>query len=322
MPRLGGKKLYYLLKEPLLAHGIDIGRDKLFDILGAYNLLVRRRKRRKPLTTDSGHPFFKYPNLIRELEVVRPNQLWVSDITYIPIGAGFCYLSLITDAYSRKVVGWCLWENLKRDGTVQALKDAMSGADAKSLRGLIHHSDRGLQYCSGEYTDLLSGSGVTISMTERGDPYENAIAERVNGILKSEFGLGDRFSSYGADETLLVNCPIFRSTDSSGGFLSQTLIAAIALSFASVIIKWSADAGRFIGYALRAWLVAHHGNVVNACHHTCVYHIPTSVVVRLFKKKFKRKGPLTSVSAFFRSNETVLVALSIMKSEMGQGYRL
>jgi transposase InsO family protein len=157
---------------------------------------VRRRKRRKPLTTDSGHPFFKYPNLIRELEVVRPNQLWVSDITYIPVGAGFCYLSLITDAYSRKIVGWCLWENLKRDGTVQALKEAMSSAAAKSLRGLIHHSDRGLQYCSSEYTELLSSNGVIISMTEKGDPYENAIAERVNGILKSEFGLGNRFQSY------------------------------------------------------------------------------------------------------------------------------
>jgi putative transposase len=196
MPRIGGKKLYHLLKEPLLAHGIDIGRDKLFETLGTYCLLVRRRKRRKPLTTDSGHPFYKYPNLIRGLEVVRPGQLWVSDITYIPVGTGFCYLSLITDAYSRKIVGWCLWENLKRDGTVQALKAAISGAGPKSLRSLIHHSDRGLQYCSGEYTDLFSSSGVTISMTEKGDPYENAIAERVNGILKSEFGLDAGFGSY------------------------------------------------------------------------------------------------------------------------------
>lgn len=198
MPRLGGKKLYHMLNEPLQAHQIDIGRDKFFDILGAYNLLVRKRKRRKPLTTDSDHPFFKYPNLIRNLEVLRPNQLWVSDITYIPVDKGFCYLSLITDAYSRKIVGWCLWENLKRDGTVHALKNAMVGCDSRSLIGLIHHSDRGLQYCSGEYTELLSTSGVLISMTEKGDPYENAIAERVNGILKTEFSLGDGFSSYAA----------------------------------------------------------------------------------------------------------------------------
>lgn len=105
MPRIGGKKLYYLLKPQLGKHDIDIGRDKFFDVLGAYNLLVRRRKSRKPLTTDSGHPFFKYPNLIRDMEVVRPRQLWGSDITYIPVGTGFCYLSLITDAYSRKIVG-------------------------------------------------------------------------------------------------------------------------------------------------------------------------------------------------------------------------
>lgn len=196
MPRIGGKKLYHLLKGPLLSHGIDIGRDKLFETLGIYGLLVRRRKRRKPLTTDSGHPFYKYPNLIRGLEAVRPTQLWVSDITYIPVGMGYCYLSLITDAYSRKIVGWCLWQDLKRDGTVQALKAAMGGVGPKGLRGLIHHSDRGLQYCSNEYTELLNGNGVIISMTEKGDPYENAIAERVNGILKSKFGLGTAFGSH------------------------------------------------------------------------------------------------------------------------------
>jgi len=195
MPRLGGKKLYYLLKEPLLAHGIDIGRDKLFSVLNQYGLLVRRRKRRKPLTTDSDHPFFKYPNLIRGLEAVRPNQIWVSDITYIPTGSGFSYLSLITDAYSRKIVGWCLWQNLKRDGTVQALKIALAGLEGKQGKDLIHHSDRGLQYCSNEYTQLLKGKAM-ISMTEKSDPYENAIAERVNGILKTEFGLGDQFRSY------------------------------------------------------------------------------------------------------------------------------
>lgn len=196
MPRIGGKKLYHLLKEPLQGHGIDIGRDKFFETMGTYGLLVRSRKRRKPITTDSGHPFHKYPNLIRGLEAERPNQLWVSDITYIPVGTGYCYLSLITDGYSRKIVGWCLWQNLKRDGTVQALKAAMGSTDLKSLRSLIHHSDRGLQYCSNEYTDMLRVSGVTISMTEKGDPYENAIAERVNGILKSEFGLDGGLGSY------------------------------------------------------------------------------------------------------------------------------
>jgi putative transposase len=196
MPRIGGKKLYYLLKEPLQAHHIDIGRDKLFEILGIYGLLVRKRKRRKPFTTNSNHPFYKYPNLIRGLEVIRPNQLWVSDITYIPAETGYSYLSLITDAYSRKIVGWCLWQNLKRDGTLQALNMALGSVDGSRTHRLIHHSDRGLQYCSGEYTDLLTSNAMTISMTEKGDPYENAIAERVNGILKSEFGLDAGFSNY------------------------------------------------------------------------------------------------------------------------------
>ena len=195
MPRLGGRKLYHLLQEPLVAHGIDIGRDRLFSLLGEYGLLVRRRKRRKPLTTDSGHPFFKYPNLIRQLVVVRPNQLWVSDITYLPVGMGYCYLSLITDAYSRKIVGWCLWQNLRRDGTIAALNMALATL-ADRRRQLLHHSDRGLQYCSAEYIELLNRYGCAISMTEKGDPYENAIAERVNGILKTEFGLGERMSSY------------------------------------------------------------------------------------------------------------------------------
>lgn len=196
MPRLGGKKLFYLLKEPLLAHGIDIGRDRLFEVLGEYGLLIRRRKKRRPLTTNSNHPFHKYPNLIRGLEPTRPNHLWVSDITYIPLSGTFCYLSLITDAYSKKIVGWCLWENLKRDGTVRALQMALEGVPGGRAKGLIHHSDRGLQYCSKEYTDILDDGGAAISMTEKSDPYENAIAERVNGILKGEFLLDAGFKGY------------------------------------------------------------------------------------------------------------------------------
>lgn len=196
MPRLGGRKLYHLLKAPMLSHDIDIGRDKLFAVLDDYGLLIRKRRRCRPFTTDSNHPFYKYPNMIRGLEVIRPNQLWVSDITYIPVAAGYCYLSLVTDAYSRKIVGWCLWENLKRDGTIQALRQALGGLGRRGVGTLIHHSDRGLQYCSTEYTDMLSQHGLDISMTEKGDPYENAIAERVNGILKTEFGLGNRMTSY------------------------------------------------------------------------------------------------------------------------------
>ncbi len=196
MPRLGGKKLFHLLNAPLMAHSIDIGRDKFFSILDTFGLLVRIRKKRKPITTNSNHPFYKYPNLIKQMEILRPNQLWVSDITYISMTNKFCYLSLITDAYSHKIVGHCLWENLKRDGTIKALKMATGSLVAKDRSSLIHHSDRGLQYCSKDYIDLLTIDSIGISMTENGDPYENAMAERVNGILKGEFALGQSYKGF------------------------------------------------------------------------------------------------------------------------------
>jgi len=185
-----------MLTETLLQHDISIGRDKLFDLLTEYGLLVRRRKRRKAITTDSNHPFYKYPNLVRELQVLRPNHLWVSDITYISLRSGFCYLSLVTDAYSRKIVGYCLHPTLKKEGPIQALSMALQTVVGRLEQPLIHHSDRGLQYCCSDYTNLLKSEGASISMTEKGDPYENAIAERINGILKEEFGLYERFDNY------------------------------------------------------------------------------------------------------------------------------
>ena len=197
MPRIGTRKLYHLLAEPLSGHGIIIGRDGLFDLLANHGLLVRRRKRRKIYTTNSNHRFKKYPNLIRELEVVRPEQLWVSDITYIRQHNGFSYLSLVTDAYSRKIVGYCLYPTLQKEGPGQALDMALAGRIQRSAL-LIHHSDRGIQYCSDAYTALLHNEKISISMTEKGDPYENAIAERVNGILKAEFGLDKCFDNYQA----------------------------------------------------------------------------------------------------------------------------
>jgi transposase InsO family protein len=195
MPRIGVRKLHYMLKETLQQHRISIGRDKLFDLLAEYGLLVRHRKRRYISTTDSNHRFRKYPNLVRELQVLRPDQLWVSDITYIGLRDGFCYLSLVTDAYSRKIVGYCLYPTLHKEGPLHALHMAMNGWQDKAGT-LIHHSDRGMQYCCTEYTALLESKGITISMTEKGDPYENALAERVNGILKGEFGLSEDFDDY------------------------------------------------------------------------------------------------------------------------------
>lgn len=196
MPRIGGRKLFYMLNAALMAHSIDIGRDKFFTILDTFGLLVRIRKKRKPITTDSNHPFYKYPNLIKQMEILRPNQLWVSDITYISLINRFCYLSLITDAYSHKIVGYCLWDNLKRDGTINALKMATDSIVGKDKSRLVHHSDRGLQYCSKDYIDLLVSDSIGISMTENGDPYENAIAERVNGILKGEFALSQSYTGF------------------------------------------------------------------------------------------------------------------------------
>lgn len=197
MPRIGTRKLHYLLGAALQKHNISIGRNKLFDLLAEYGLLVRRRKRRKAITTDSNHPFYKYPNLVRELQVLRPNHLWVSDITYISLKERFCYLSLITDAYSRKIVGYRVHPTLKKEGPLMALEMAMQSLPViPQSHTLIHHSDRGLQYCCAEYTGILEKKGINISMTEKGDPYENAIAERVNGILKDEFGLYSEFDDY------------------------------------------------------------------------------------------------------------------------------
>jgi len=184
-----------MITETLQKHDISIGRDGLFDLLAEYGLLVRRRKRKRVSTTDSNHPFRKYPNLIRELKVLRPNSLWVSDITYISLTDSFCYLSLVTDAYSKKIVGYCLHPTLKKEGPLKALKMALSSLAAVSGATPIHHSDRGLQYCCSDYIHLLESRAMPISMTEKGDPYENAIAERVNGILKDEFALDQDFEN-------------------------------------------------------------------------------------------------------------------------------
>jgi len=195
--RVGTRRIAEMLKSPLSQHGIKIGRDKLFALLASNNLLIRQRKRKRPNTTDSNHPFRKYPNLIKGLEIKYANQLWVSDITYISLAAvRFCYLSLITDVYSRKIIGHCLYPSLKKEGPLMALEMALETRSESIFYKTIHHSDRGLQYCSNEYINQLMNANTAISMTENGDPGENAIAERVNGILKSEFLLDKQFANY------------------------------------------------------------------------------------------------------------------------------
>ena len=185
---MGGRKLYVLLQSFLLDHGIKMGRDRLFDILSENNLLIRHGKR-KTITTNSLHRFRKYSNLTRDFVPTCPGRLWVSDITYWKIDSGFLYISLVTDAFSRKIVGYHLADNLFAYATKEALKMALSTLSQPDLNPsqLIHHSDRGTQYCSAEYVKMLVDNNIAISMTESGDPLENAIAERVNGIIKEEY---------------------------------------------------------------------------------------------------------------------------------------
>jgi putative transposase len=179
-----------MLGPRLQDHGIQIGRDHLFELLTQHKLLIRSRRRRA-ITTDSKHWMRKYNNLITDLTVDWPEQLWVSDITYIRMVNEFAYLSLITDAYSRKIVGFSLRKDLSSEGCINALQMALASRNYDHHQ-LIHHSDRGSQYCCKEYVNLLTESKVAISMTENGDPYENALAERVNGIIKNEFNLYSR----------------------------------------------------------------------------------------------------------------------------------
>lgn len=191
MPRLGTRKLHFLLKSGYMM----IGRDRLFELLRTEGMLVTKRKK-YTVTTDSKHWMRKYPNQIKELVLNRPEQLWVADITYIDTVDGNAYLHLITDAYSKRIMGYELCNNMEATSTLKALNMALINRQYKD-RPLIHHSDRGLQYCSKVYTDTLVKNKVAISMTESGSPYDNAVAERMNGILKDEFGLGEKLNSLG-----------------------------------------------------------------------------------------------------------------------------
>lgn len=191
MPRLGTRKLYYLLKESFKRDGILLGRDRLFDLLRREGLLIARKKK-YIRTTDSRHWMRRYPNLVKGLGLERPEQLWVADITYLTTNSGYCYLHLITDAYSKRIMGYYVSQTLAACETIKALQMALKNRQYD--QSLIHHSDRGLQYCSSAYVKILQKSSIVISMTEDGSPYDNAIAERVNGILKDEFSLDEIFS--------------------------------------------------------------------------------------------------------------------------------
>lgn len=184
MPRLGTRKLYYLLKSKFDKTGIKIGRDAFFDYLRSENMLIKPRKN-YTTTTNSKHWLRKYPNLMKDVKLERPEQVFVSDITYIKTKQRTHYLSLVTDAYSRKIMGYKLSDDMSAENVVQAL---MMAVDHRITdHPLIHHSDRGLQYCSSIYQLELNKNTIKPSMTDGYDCYQNALAERINGILKQEF---------------------------------------------------------------------------------------------------------------------------------------
>ncbi len=183
--RLGGRKLFFKLETFMDEHNIKMGRDAFFDLLRDNKLLIKQRKRHH-VTTNSNHWMKKYPHLIKDIEPIGPNHVWVSDITYWKTKGGHYYISFITDAYSRKIVGYHVADTMEAIESVTALKMAIKTLKI-SAKGLIHHSDRGSQYCSSIYVNILKKEGIKISMTENGDPLENAIAERINGIIKGEY---------------------------------------------------------------------------------------------------------------------------------------
>ena len=188
LPRLGTRKLYHKLQPEFRSRGFKLGRDKLFLWIKEFGLLIRPG-RRYVQTTMSRHHLRKYPNLVKDLKIKTPEQVWVSDITYIKTQQGTCYLNLVTDAFSRKIVGHAIAANMEAVSMSRALEMALK--EKKTDKATIHHSDRGLQYCSNHYVKLATGNKMKMSMTQDSDPYENALAERMNRTLKEEFGLGN-----------------------------------------------------------------------------------------------------------------------------------
>lgn len=197
---IGGGKLWKMYRKEF-GDDHSVGYNRFYDIIEKYNLKVRKKKRRAK-TTDSDHDLPLYPNMVKELIPLHPNQLWVSDITYMVIYLNaqtgeydFCYLSLVTDYYTKEIIGWCVGETLEAKFAIEALNMALKRLGGNPAVDLIHHSDRGVQYASYDYTNLLKKHHIKISMTECGDPKENAVAERVNGIIKNELLMGMAFFS-------------------------------------------------------------------------------------------------------------------------------
>ena len=187
--RAGTRKLHYLIQEDLKNKVLKCGRDKLFGYLKMHDMLIKPR-RRYVQTTASKHWLRKYPNIVKDKVISLPEQVWVSDITYVKTEEGNCYINLVTDAYSKKIMGYAIADNMETHSMITAYQSALAHRTNKNSKP-VHHSDRGLQYCSREYVGLSTSHNCLISMTENGDPYENALAERMNRTIKEEFGLGE-----------------------------------------------------------------------------------------------------------------------------------
>lgn len=206
LPRVGTRKIHYLIKNDLQKQGLKFGRDKLFELMRLCGLQIKPR-RRYTQTTMSKHWLRKWPNIVKEKNVEHPDEVWVSDITYLKTQQGNCYLNMITDKFSRKIVGYAVADNMETENMIKALKMAVSQKINPTLQ-TIHHSDRGVQYCSSEYDLLTKENNILLSMTENGDPYENALAERMNRTIKEEFGL-DKILASKAQVNQLVAESIF-----------------------------------------------------------------------------------------------------------------
>lgn len=192
-PRLGTRKLHFLFKGVLAREGVRLGRDRFLEVLREHDLLLEPKPAEYPCTTNSHHCLPVFTNRIKGLEVSKPNEVWVGDLTYVRTEMGFLYLALLTDKKSRKVVGYHCGETLAAGGCLEALKQALADLPAGSKP--IHHSDQGTQYCSHEYVNWVEAHGLSVSMTQTDHCAENALAERMNGILKSEYGLGGQFKT-------------------------------------------------------------------------------------------------------------------------------
>lgn len=248
---IGGGKLWQMYKQTFGPEHA-VGYNRFYDIVDKYGLKVRKRRRRAR-TTNSDHEYPTYPNLVKELIPTRPNQLWVSDITYMVIISTedaedykFCYLSLVTDYYTKEIVGWCVGETLEAKFSIEALNLALGRLDKNKVYDLIHHSDRGVQYASFAYTDILKSNNIKISMTECGDPKDNAVAERVNGIIKNEMLMGMTFHNIDEVKAAVATAVDFYNNERPHMSLDWMTPAQAALCTGELKKKWVSRREKYI----------------------------------------------------------------------------